>query len=196
MSFPLLIAGLQLTTSTADQPPWRIGANQRDDQGALGFCDASLAASARAIAKPIESLLVEAMDAFSDRFWVAPQLRSDLRGAKSIPAEGDHLSAHFPVCWSVTASCKLADFPRFFGTLRGPGVQQLRHDLLLPRPVENHEFMFTSFKERSIRSRTTTSTLSCSCPNTDILLASVVSGRAMHRCQAAIRSYARWPFRA
>src|SRR5829696_8466421 len=151
MSFPFLIGGFQLTTSAAHQPPWRICANQRDDQGALGFADASLAAATRAIAKPIESLLVEAMDAFSDRLWVAPQLRSDLRGAKSIPAEGDHLSAHFPVCWSVTASCKLADFPRFFGTLRGPGVQQLRHDLLLPRPVENHEFMFTSFEERSTR---------------------------------------------
>jgi hypothetical protein len=62
MSFPLLIAGLQLTTSTADQPPRRIGANQRDDQGALGFADTSLAAGARAIAKPIESLLIEAMD--------------------------------------------------------------------------------------------------------------------------------------
>jgi hypothetical protein len=72
MSFLLLIAGLQLTTSTADQPPWRIGANQRDDQGALGFGDASLATGARAIAKPIESLLIEAMDALAQRLGVAP----------------------------------------------------------------------------------------------------------------------------
>src|SRR5215208_284664 len=115
MSFPLLIAGLQLTTSTADQPPWRIGANQRDYQGALGFCDASLAASARAIAKPIESLLVEAMDAFSDRLWVAPQLRSDLRGAKSIPAEGDHSGSVYPVAGSVAASSQFADLSFFFG---------------------------------------------------------------------------------
>jgi hypothetical protein len=72
MSFPLLINGLQLTASTADQPPRRIGADQRDDQGALGFRDASLAAGARSIAKPIESLLVEAMDALAYRLGVAP----------------------------------------------------------------------------------------------------------------------------
>src|SRR5688500_6384054 len=102
MSFSLLIGGLQLTTSTADQPPWRIGANQRDDQRALGLRDAWLAAGARAIAKPIESLLIEAMDAFAHRLRVAPHLRSDLRGAKSIPAEGDHPSAHYPIAGSVT----------------------------------------------------------------------------------------------
>jgi hypothetical protein len=72
MSFPLLINGLQLTASTADQPPRRIGADKRDDQGALGFRDASLAAGARSIAKPIESLLVEAMDALAYRLRVAP----------------------------------------------------------------------------------------------------------------------------
>jgi hypothetical protein len=97
MSFLLLIGGLQLPTSTSDQPPWRIGANQRYDQGALGFGDASLASCSWAIAKPIESLLVEAMDAFAHRLRVAPELRSDLRGAKSIPAEGDHPSAHYPI---------------------------------------------------------------------------------------------------
>jgi hypothetical protein len=53
MSFSLLIGGLQLTTSAADQSPWRIGANQPDDHRALGFADASLTASARPIAKPI-----------------------------------------------------------------------------------------------------------------------------------------------
>jgi hypothetical protein len=53
MSFLILIGGLQLPTSAADQSPWRIGANQPDDQGALGFGDTSLAAGARAIAKPI-----------------------------------------------------------------------------------------------------------------------------------------------
>jgi hypothetical protein len=72
MRFPLLIAGLQLPTSTADQPPWRIGANQRDDQGALGFGDASLAPSPRAVATPIESVLVEAMEALAHRLRVAP----------------------------------------------------------------------------------------------------------------------------
>jgi hypothetical protein len=87
MSFPLLIAGLQLTTSTADQLPWRIGANQRDDQGALGFGDASLASRSRAIAKPIESLLIEAMDALADRLWVAPQLRSDACVVRSSPSQ-------------------------------------------------------------------------------------------------------------
>jgi hypothetical protein len=40
MSFLLLIYGLQLTTSTADRPPRRVGADQRDDQRALGFGDA------------------------------------------------------------------------------------------------------------------------------------------------------------
>jgi len=72
MSFPLLIPGLQLTTSAADQPPWRIGGNQRDDQGALGFRDAPLAAGARVITKPIESLLVEAMEALAHSLRVAP----------------------------------------------------------------------------------------------------------------------------
>jgi hypothetical protein len=72
MSFPLLIRGLQLTTGAADQPPWRIGGNQRDDQGALGFRDASFAAGARAIAKPVESLLVEAMEALTHSLRVAP----------------------------------------------------------------------------------------------------------------------------
>jgi hypothetical protein len=72
MSFSVLIGGLQLTTSAADQSPWRIGANQPDDQGALGFGDASLTAGARPIAKPIESLIIEAMDALTDRLWVAP----------------------------------------------------------------------------------------------------------------------------
>jgi D-alanyl-D-alanine carboxypeptidase/D-alanyl-D-alanine-endopeptidase (penicillin-binding protein 4) len=76
MSFLLLIAGLQLTTSTADQPPWRIGANQRDDQGALGFGDASLATGARAIAKPIS---------VTWRPQVAPY-RLDVQ-AKSVSAE-------------------------------------------------------------------------------------------------------------
>ena len=72
MCFPLFIAGFQLATVTADQPARRIGADQRDDQGALGFRDASLAAGARSIAKPIESLLVEAMDALAYRLRVAP----------------------------------------------------------------------------------------------------------------------------
>jgi len=72
VSFPILIGGLQLTTSTADQPPWRIGANQRDDQGALGFADASLATGTQTIAKPIEPLLVEAMEALAHRLRVAP----------------------------------------------------------------------------------------------------------------------------
>jgi Tfp pilus assembly protein PilX len=72
MSFLLLISGLQLPTSTADQPPRRIGANQRDDQGALGFADASLAAGAWAIAKSIEPLGVEAMDALAYRLRMAP----------------------------------------------------------------------------------------------------------------------------
>jgi len=53
MSFSVLIAGLQLTTSAADQSPWRIGANQPDDRRALGFGDASLTVGARPIAKPI-----------------------------------------------------------------------------------------------------------------------------------------------
>ena len=53
MSFLILIGGLQLPTSAADQPPWRIGANQPDDHRALGFGDASLTAGARPIAKPI-----------------------------------------------------------------------------------------------------------------------------------------------
>jgi|SRR5215204_960859 len=115
MSFPFLIGGFQLTTSAAHQPPWRICANQRDDQGALGFADASLAAATRAIAKPIESLGVEAMDALADRLWVAPQLRSDLRGAKSIPAEGDHSGSVYPVAGSVAASSQFADLSFFFG---------------------------------------------------------------------------------
>ena len=53
MSFSVLIGSLQFTTSAADQSPWRIGANQRDDHRALGFGDASLTAGARPIAKPI-----------------------------------------------------------------------------------------------------------------------------------------------
>ncbi len=101
MSFPLLIGGLQLTSSATEQPPWRISTDQRDDQGALGFGDTSLAAGGRAIAKPIESLDVEAMDALADCLWVAPHLRSDLRGAKSIPTAGDHPSAHYPIAGSV-----------------------------------------------------------------------------------------------
>ena len=41
-------------------------------QGALGFGDASLTTGARPIAKPIESLIIEAMDALTDRLWMAP----------------------------------------------------------------------------------------------------------------------------
>jgi hypothetical protein len=85
MSFLILIGCLQLPTRATEQPPWRIGANQLDDQGALGFSDASLAAGARAIAKSIESHLVEAMNALAHRLRVAPHLRSDLRGTKSHP---------------------------------------------------------------------------------------------------------------
>jgi hypothetical protein len=133
MSFPLLIYGLQLTTSTADQPPRRIGADQRDDHRALGFRDAWLAAGARAVSKPIESLLVEAMDALAHRLRVAPQLRSDLRGAKPIPTAGDHPSAHYPVCGSVTAVGQLAHFVLLGCILGGTGAQQLGHILSFPR---------------------------------------------------------------
>jgi hypothetical protein len=129
MSFPLLIYGLQLTTSTADQPPWRIGANQRDDQRALGFADASLAAGARAIAKSIESLLVEAMEALAHSLRVAPQFFGDRLGAKSIPTASDHPSAHYPVCGSVAAVGQLAHFLLLSRILRGTGVQQLGHIL-------------------------------------------------------------------
>jgi hypothetical protein len=72
MSFSLLIGSLQLTTSTADQLPWRIGTNQRDDQGALGFGDAPLASCSRTIAKPVEPLIIEAMEALAHRLRVAP----------------------------------------------------------------------------------------------------------------------------
>src|SRR5829696_6920625 len=72
MSFSVLIAGLQLTPSTADQSPRRIGANQRDDHRALGFGDVLLTAGSRPIAKPIESLIIEAMDALTDRLWWHP----------------------------------------------------------------------------------------------------------------------------
>ena len=86
MSFPLLIGGLQLASGAAHQPPRRIGADQRDDQRALSFRDAWLAAGARSIAKPVESFLVEAMEALAHRLRVAPQFFGDLRGTKSIPA--------------------------------------------------------------------------------------------------------------
>src|SRR5829696_7385132 len=102
MSFSFLIGSLQFTTSASDQLPWRIGANQRDDQGALGFGDASLAAGARSIAKPIESPLVEAMETLAHRLRVAPQFLCDSPGTKSIPTAGDHPSTHYPVAGSVT----------------------------------------------------------------------------------------------
>src|SRR4051794_16526097 len=62
VGFVLLIPGLQLATSAADQPPGRIGSYQRDDPGALGFGEPGLASGTRAIAKPVYSLGVEAVD--------------------------------------------------------------------------------------------------------------------------------------
>jgi hypothetical protein len=123
MSFLLFIAGLQLTATTADQPPRRVGADQRDDQRALGFGDAWLAPSPRSIAKPVESLLgVEAMEALAHRLWVAPQFFGDLRGAKPIPAASDHASAHYPVCGSVAASRQFADLSFLFGIFGRTGT--------------------------------------------------------------------------
>jgi hypothetical protein len=129
MSFLILIGCLQLPTSATEQPPWRISANQPDDQGAFGFSDASLAAGARAIAKSIESLLVEAMNALAHRLRVAPHLRSDLRGTKSIPTAGDHPSTHNPIAWSVTAVSQLMYFLLLSRILRGTGAQQFGHVL-------------------------------------------------------------------
>src|SRR4051812_33954232 len=62
VGFFLLIPGLQLAASTADQPPWRIARYQRDDLGAFGLCEPGLAPSTWAIAKPVYPLSVEAMD--------------------------------------------------------------------------------------------------------------------------------------
>src|SRR3712207_2407071 len=152
MSFSFLVYGLQLTAGTADQSPRPISADQRDDQGALGFGDASLAASARAIAKPIESLGVEAMDALANRLWVAPQSFGDLRGAKSIPTASDHPSTHYPVCGSVTAAGQLAHFLLLGCILCGArACSNLGMFSFLSPLVAALELIYILFEERSIR---------------------------------------------
>jgi hypothetical protein len=129
MSFLLFVYGLQLATSTSHQPPRRIGGHQSDDPGAFGFANAWLAPSAGQIAEAVDPLSIEAMEALAHSLRVATQFFSDGLGAKSIPAESDHPSAHYPVCGSVTAVGQLTQFLLLSPILRGTGVQQLGHVL-------------------------------------------------------------------
>src|SRR3712207_425607 len=117
-----------------DQPPrWLLG-DQRDDLGAFLLGYPRLAPGSGTISKPIESFLVEAMEALAHRLWVAPQFFGDLRGAKPIPTADDHPSAHNPIAGSVTAVGQLAHFLLLGRILRGTGVQQLGQ-VLAPFPI-------------------------------------------------------------
>src|SRR3712207_6829318 len=122
MSLLLFVRGLQLTASTSHQPPRRIGGHQSDDPGAFSFGNARLAPSARQIAKAVDPLSVEAMEALTHSLGVATQFFSDRLGAKSILAESDHPSAHYPIAGSVTAAGQLAHFLLLSYILRGTGV--------------------------------------------------------------------------
>ena len=154
MSFPLLIAGLQLTASSADQPPWWIGANQRDDQGALGFGDASLAADARAIAKPIESLGVEAMDALADRLWVAPQSSEAICVVRSSPSQLRAiiraLFIQSPGAWRLSAS--LRTFRSSSASSGARARSSFGTVFSFPGRRSCYALVYSAFEERSNRS--------------------------------------------
>ena len=121
----LLCDGPPATIPEPRQPPRWLLEDQSDDLRAFLLGYPRLAPGASSIAKPIESFLVEAMEALARRLWVASQFFGDLRGAKSVPTASDHPSAHYPVCGSVTAVGQLAHFLLLGRILRGTGMQQL-----------------------------------------------------------------------
>src|SRR5215207_2970079 len=90
------------------------------------------------------------MEALAHRLRVAPQFLGASPGAKSIPAAGDHPSAHYPIAGSVTAVGQLTYFLLLSLILRTTGAQQLGHVLgSFPRSAVVLEFIYTAFEERS-----------------------------------------------
>lgn len=109
MGFLLLIRGLQLAASVTDQPPGRIGRDQRDNPGAFGFGEAGLSSGTRAVAEPVYPLGVEAVDAFAHGLRMASEFGGDPRGAQAPPAEQDHSGAQYPVRRGMSAVGELSE---------------------------------------------------------------------------------------
>jgi hypothetical protein len=120
-------------------------------QGALGFGDASLASCSRAIAKAIESLGVEAMDALADRLWVAPQSSEAICVVRSSPSQLRTIIRALFIqsagAWRLRAS--LRTFRSSSGSSGARARSSFGTVFSFPARRSCYALMYTAFEERS-----------------------------------------------
>jgi hypothetical protein len=126
----ILLRWRQRPIALAYGPARRRQGDEGQHRTPVGFRQAAFAPGAGAIAEPIDSLRIEADDAFPYGLWMTPEFGRDDRGPESVPTPEDHPRAQDPISGGMAAAGELPNLARFTVARSWSRKQELGHTRL------------------------------------------------------------------
>src|SRR5215207_1337683 len=115
-----------------DQPTGRVLADQGDQLATLGLVEPAWPTGPGSVTKPVDTMVVEAVQPLPHGLGVTAQPGGDLAGSLAVPASDHDAGAQDPVGGCVAAGREPAQGALLVGISRWSGVQQRRHGQRAP----------------------------------------------------------------